>query len=136
MSQYKDAFIQNAPRTGFPVHKPYKELNPGQKALLWNGAGSTPGIHAFFEQLEEARYKIQNRIIISRFTGKTVCPVCLGSRLRKEASYVKIHGKRIDELLDMSIGDLYDYLHIFPGRNTSLTLRPGPLRKLMDVCVF
>ena len=130
MSQYKDAFIQNAPGTGFPVHKPYKELTPGQKTLLWNGAGSTPGIHAFFEQLEEARYKIQNRIIISRFTGKTVCPVCLGSRLRKEASYVKIHGKRIDELLDMSIGDLYDYFAHIPWTEYQLNIAARTIEEI------
>lgn len=106
MRQYKLRFIQKAVPLGFPIHTPYCLLSPAQKALLWNEEKAFTGIRAFFRQLEKEKYKIQCRVMISRYTGKTLCPVCKGSRLRPEALYVKTGGKSIDQLLDLSLADL------------------------------
>jgi len=103
MSFFKNQVIDHAAEVGFSIHTPYEKLSQKEREWLWSGDENVAGIHRFFKHLESARYKIQNRIMISRFTGKTRCPECGGSRLRKEASYVKVHGKRIDELLEMSI---------------------------------
>lgn len=103
MSFFKNQVIDHAAEVGLSIHTPYEKLSQKEREWLWNGDENVAGIHRFFKHLESARYKIQNRIMISRFTGKTRCPECGGSRLRKEASYVKVHGKRIDELLEMSI---------------------------------
>lgn len=106
MKYFKEQLILNADKSGFPVHTPYQELTREQKDLLWNGNGYFCGILPFFKELEAKRYKIQNKYMISRYSGKTVCRDCGGSRLRKEALYVKIGGKNIDELMSMSIKDL------------------------------
>ena len=90
MSEWKHFFVQRAHKINFPVHTPYFELTDKEKDLLWN---SEYGIYAFFEHLEAKKFKIQNRVMIARYTGKTRCPVCHGTRLKKEASYVKINGR-------------------------------------------
>lgn len=103
MSEWKHYFIKNAHKVDFPVHTPYYELTEKEKDILWN---SESGIYAFFEYLESKKFKIQNRVMIARYTGKTKCPVCHGTRLKKEATYVKINGKAITELVDMPISEL------------------------------
>jgi excinuclease ABC subunit A len=103
MREWKDAFVRGAAKHKFPVHKPYAELNEEQKALLWDGSGKLEGIHAFFAFLEEQTYKIQYRVMLSRYRGKTVCPDCKGSRLRKEAQYVKVAGMSIGEIVQMPV---------------------------------
>ena len=103
MSEWKHYFVQNAHKVDFPVHTPYYELTEKEKNILWN---SESGIYAFFEYLESKKFKIQNRVMIARYTGKTKCPVCHGTRLKKEATYVKISGKAITELVDMPITEL------------------------------
>lgn len=103
MSEWKHYFIKNAHKVDFPVHTPYYELTEKEKDILWN---SESGIYAFFEYLESKKFKIQNRVMIARYTGKTKCPVCHGTRLKKEATYVKINGKAITELVDMPITEL------------------------------
>lgn len=106
MSEDKLNLIKHADKFDFPVHKPYAALSPEQKKLLWTGNSYFYGINDFFTFLEQNQYKIQYRVMLSRYRGKTVCPVCAGSRLRKEALYVKIHGKTIHDLVTMSITDL------------------------------
>jgi len=106
MSEWKHALIRNAHKTGFPVHTPYYELTDQQKDLLWNGCSYFGGIYDFFTYLESKKYKIQNRVMIARYTGKTKCPECHGTRLKPEASYVKIGGKSIPELVDMPVSEL------------------------------
>lgn len=103
MSEWKHYFIKNAHKVDFPVHTPYYELTEKEKDILWN---SESGIYAFFEYLESKKFKIQNRVMIARYTGKTKCPVCHGTRLKKEATYVKISGRAITELVDMPITEL------------------------------
>ncbi|NLA15364.1 MAG: excinuclease ABC subunit UvrA [Bacteroidales bacterium] len=110
MSYFKKEVIAHAAVVGFSIHKPYEKLSASEREWLWNGDDHITGIYGFFKHLESARYKIQNRIMISRFTGKTRCPECGGSRLRKEASYVKVHGKRINQLLEMTIEDLSAFM--------------------------
>ena len=130
MSSFKNEVIKNAARVGFPIHKPYRELSAREKEWLWNGDGRVTGIHRFFKHLESARYKIQYRILISRFTGKTLCPECGGTRLRKEASYVRIHGKRIDQLLEMNVEDLESFLKSIPWNRKELQIAGRTLQEI------
>jgi len=109
MSFYKDLLINNAYKFDFPIHKPYFELSEKNKNLLWNGNKYFVGITPFFKDLEQHNYKIQNRVMLSRYRGKTKCHSCQGKRLRKEATYVKINGKDITELVDMSIKNLIPF---------------------------
>ncbi len=99
MSEWKKEVLRNAHKINFPVHTPYYELSDSEKSLLWNGCSFFPGINDFFAYLESKKYKIQNRVMISRYTGKTTCPICHGSRLKAESSYVKIGGKAITDLV-------------------------------------
>ena len=109
MKKWKERLIAGAPNFDFPVHKPYFQLTPDQKKLLWDGNRYFYGINRFFHHLEEKKYKIQYRVLLSRYRGKTTCPECLGSRLRKEAGYVKVNGKTIQELVSMPVCELYDF---------------------------
>ena len=106
MKYFKEEVLANADKFGFPVHTPYKDLTAKQKSDLWNGNKYITGIYPFFKELEAKRYKIQNKYMISRYSGKTVCRECGGSRLRREALYVRIGGRNIHELMTMSIKDL------------------------------
>lgn len=103
MGKFLKEFIMCAHKFDFPIHKPYAELTKEQKRLLWNGNSMFTGITPFFEMVESMRYKIQYKYMLARYSGKTVCRECEGSRLRRETNYVKIGGKTITELMDMSI---------------------------------
>jgi len=107
MKTWKERLIASAGLFDFPVHKPVYQLTNEQKDLLWQGNKYFYGLNRFFEHLEEKKYKIQYRVLLSRYRGKTVCPECKGSRLRKEAGYVKISGKTIQDLVSLPAGDLY-----------------------------
>ncbi len=109
MKKWKERLITNASQFGFPVHKPYFQLTDDQKALLWSGNRYFYGLNRFFKHLEEKKFKIQYRVLLSRYRGKTICYECRGSRLKKEAGYVKVAGKSIQELVTMPAGRLYDY---------------------------
>jgi len=106
MKEWNNALIRAAKQFGFPVHKPVAELTPTQYEILWTGNAHFKGIHDFFKMVEENLYKVQYRVLQSRFRGRTVCPVCEGSRLRKEALYVKVGGKNLAELVEMPVSDL------------------------------
>ncbi len=103
LSKWKDRFIIRAAKFDFPVHRPYNELTADEKDILWNGKNKCKGIHQFFQKLESDKYKIQNRVLIARYRGKTDCDECGGSRLRKDASYVKVANKSISEIVQMNI---------------------------------
>jgi len=107
LSWWKEQFIQHA--KGFPIHKPIADLTTEQYNKLWNGTGNALGIHAFFKEVEDNLYKIQYRVLLSRYRGRTTCPDCNGYRLRKEALYVKINNKHIGELCTMPIKDLLQW---------------------------
>ncbi|MCL1868531.1 MAG: excinuclease ABC subunit A, partial [Paludibacter sp.] len=106
MSQWKNALVLSADKFDFPIHKPYYELTENQREILWNGNEYFKGINDFFKFLEENQYKIQYRIMLARYRGKTVCPACKGARLRKEATYVRVAGKSINELVLLPIKKL------------------------------
>ncbi len=116
MNKWKEKLIMNAGYFDFPIHRPYFELTDEQRSLLWNGNKYFKGIHDFFKYLETKKYKIQYRVMLSRYRGKTVCPDCNGTRLKKEANYVKINGKSITELVTMPVEKLRDFID-----NISLT---------------
>jgi excinuclease ABC subunit A len=106
MSEWLHYFVMNSSKYKFPIHKPYMELSREEKALLWHGNAHLQGIDAFFDFVKENQYKIQYRVMLARYRGKTTCPDCLGTRLRKEANYVKVAGKTITDLVDMQVSDL------------------------------
>ncbi|MFV8367979.1 excinuclease ABC subunit UvrA [Flavobacterium sp. LB2R40] len=106
MSWFRDELVNKAYKFDFPIHKPYYELSEDQKELIWNGNSYFQGLNDFFKELEEKNYKIQNRVMLSRYRGKTKCHACKGKRLRIEASYVKINSKTVSDLVDLPIKHL------------------------------
>ena len=106
MSEWKKNLIRVAEASHFPIHRSYYQLTEREKELLWNGNHLFGGIHDFFKMLEENQYKIQYRVMLARYRGKTVCPDCKGGRLKPQAQYVKIGGKSISELVALPITDL------------------------------
>ena len=106
MSWYRDQLVNNSHKFDFPIHKPYFELSDEQKDLIWKGNKYFEGLDSFFAELESKAYKIQNRVMLSRYRGKTKCNVCKGKRLREEASYVKINGATITDLVDLPLNEL------------------------------
>ena len=106
MSYFRNQLVNNGHKFDFPIHKPYFELTSKQKQLLWTGNQYFTGLNAFFEELESKAYKVQNRVMLSRYRGKTKCAECEGKRLRKEANYVKIGGQSITDLVELPIKEL------------------------------
>ena len=104
--KYYSRLIKSSLKFNFPIHKPYFELSDEQKNILWEGNSHFKGINSFFRRIESKSYKIQNRVLLSRYRGKTICDKCKGTRLRKEANYIKINGKSITELVNLSLDDL------------------------------
>ena len=109
MSEFRDHLVKVAHYFDFPIHKPYFQLTEEQKDTLWRGNKYFMGINDFFKDVESQSYKIQYRVMLSRYRGKTVCPDCHGKRLRPEANYVKINGKSITDLATMSISSLKEF---------------------------
>jgi len=106
MGQWKELFIMNAPKFNFPIHKPYSELSQKQQELLWKGNAHFEGINEFFRMVEEQTYKIQYRVMLSRYRGKTVCPNCRGTRLRNDTNYVKVGDRSISDLVLLPLDKL------------------------------
>lgn len=109
MQEYLQTLLYQASKFDFPIHRPIQELSPAQYALLWTGNKYFIGLNEFFKQIESQTYKIQYRVLLSRYRGKTICPDCNGTRLRKDAGYVKIAGKSIQDVVLMSIDDALLY---------------------------
>lgn len=109
MGWYRDELVNNAYKFDFPIHKPYFELTAEQKDLVWTGNSYFQGLNDFFKELEEKNYKIQNRVMLSRYRGKTKCTTCKGKRLRVEANYIQVGGKTISDLVDLSIKKLIPF---------------------------
>jgi excinuclease ABC subunit A len=109
MSWYRDQLVNNAYKFDFPIHKPYFQLTDEQKELIWKGNKFFTGLNDFFTELEEKNYKIQNRVMLSRYRGKTKCTTCKGKRLRLEANYIQVGGKTISELVDLPIKRLIPF---------------------------
>tara|TARA_R110002050_G_scaffold16019_2_gene49029 strand:- start:129888 stop:132665 length:2778 start_codon:yes stop_codon:yes gene_type:complete len=106
---YRDQLVNNAYKFDFPIHKPWFQLTEEQKQLVWDGNSHFSGINDFFLGLEEKSYKIQNRVMLSRYRGKTRCTTCKGKRLRKETDYVKVNEKSISDLVEQPIEDLINF---------------------------
>ena len=117
MSWFRDQLVNNAYKFDFPIHKPWYELSAEQRQLVWDGNKYFTGLTDFFKELEEKSYKIQNRVLLARYRGKTRCHSCHGRRLRKEANYVKIQGRSISDLVEISIEKLQAFFR-------ELTLSP------------
>jgi excinuclease ABC subunit A len=109
MSWYRDQLVNNSHKFDFPIHKPFYELTSEQKQLVWEGNSYFTGLNYFFKDLEVNNYKIQNRVLLSRYRGKTKCNVCNGKRLRPEANYVKVANRTISDLVDLPINELRDF---------------------------
>ncbi len=109
MGWFRDELVNNAYKFDFPIHKPFFELSDAQKELVWTGNKFFQGLNAFFKELEEKNYKIQNRVMLSRYRGKTKCYSCKGKRLRIEASYVKINSQTVSNLVDLPIKHLVTF---------------------------
>ncbi|MHA3789959.1 excinuclease ABC subunit UvrA [Flavobacterium hauense] len=106
MGWYRDQLVNNGHKFDFPVHKPYFQLSESDRQLIWTGNKYFTGLNDFFTELEEKNYKIQNRVMLSRYRGKTKCPTCKGKRLRPEANYIKVGNHTISDLVDLPIKDL------------------------------
>lgn len=109
MSYFRDQLVNNGHKFDFPIHKPFFELSAKQKKILWKGNTHFTGLDAFFGELESKSYKVQNRVMLSRYRGKTKCDKCEGKRLRKEANYVKIDNRSITDLVELTINELKDF---------------------------
>ncbi len=109
MSEWKNMVIRGAERAGFPIFTPYYELSDEHRRMLWEGCRYFEGINAFFRMVQENQYKIQYRVMLARYRGKTLCPKCHGTRLKPEAGYVKVGGRSICELVDLPISELKQF---------------------------
>ncbi len=130
MGEWLKKFIKNADKFDFPIHRSYSELTEAQQRVIWTGNQYFAGLDQFFKELEEQTYKIQYRVMLSRYRGKTICPDCKGTRLRKDASYVKIGGKSI---LDMVLMPLSTILPFFEGLALSETEQKISKRLLAEI---
>jgi excinuclease ABC subunit A len=130
MKKWKERLIAGSEMFDFPIHKPYYQLSEEQKQLLWKGNRYFYGINRFFEHLEEKKYKIQYRVLLSRYRGKTVCPECKGTRLKKETSYVKVAGKTMQELVSLPIGTLYRFFTDIAINGTELKIAERLLKEI------
>jgi excinuclease ABC subunit A len=140
MSWYKNQLLKNAHKFNFPVHKPIAELTKAQYNLLWEGNQYFEGISAFFKAIEKETYKIQYRVMLARYRGKTTCPDCQGTRLRKDANYVKVADKCITDLVLTPVGDLLEFFRKLElnGHDTKIAKRllieiTNRLQYLVDV---
>ena len=121
LSEWKQLFVRAAGRLGFPLHRAVEDLTPEEYALLWNGdpANEVYGVKQFFDFVDTQKYKIQYRVLFSRYRGRTTCPECRGLRLRREATYVKVKGKSVTELVSMPISELYVFFKNFSFDNAN-----------------
>ncbi|MDU1891024.1 MAG: excinuclease ABC subunit UvrA [Dysgonomonas sp.] len=132
MSEWKRDFIHAASKYNFPIHRPYFELTDTERDLLWHGEKELHGIDDFFKMVEENQYKIQYRVMLARYRGKTTCPACKGARLKPQALYVKVGGKTIADLVLMPITELKDF---FDGLDLNETEAAIAKRLLTDINV-
>lgn len=123
MQEVKRDFIRHAAEIDFPIHKPYYELTEEQKDILWHGDGVWEGIDGFFRWVESQAYKIQYRVMLSRYRGRTACPECRGRRLRKDADYVKVGGRSISEVVAMPVIQVAEWLQTLESQFTETELK-------------
>ena len=136
MSWYRDQLVNNSHKFKFPIHKPYFELSQEQKDLVWNGNQYFEGLHQFFAFLESKAYKIQNRVMLSRYRGKTRCSVCKGKRLRPETNYVKIGGATITDLVEKPIDQVSEYFENLKLSKSDATISKRLLTEITNRLEF
>ncbi len=136
MSEWKKEVLKHAHKTDFPVHKPYKDLPAKFKKMLWDGNKDFSGIHDFFRMLENNLYKIQYRVLLSRYRGKTVCPDCHGTRLREDASYVKVSGMSIHQLVTQPVSSLLEFFSHLQLSGHDLQVGRRILTEIRSRCQF
>ncbi len=136
LKKYKQLLVNNAHIFDFPIHRPFFELSKEQKDLLWTGNEYFKGINFFFKKLEQKMYKIQNRVMLSRYRGRTTCSDCKGKRLRKEASYIKVNGLSITELVDMPISKLLDFFKLIKLKGEALRKSERLLKEIISRLEF
>ncbi len=132
VSKWKKDLINASVKFDFPIHKPYYELSEKQRHVLWNGNKYFKGIHAFFKKLEEKTYKIQNRVMLSRYRGRTLCPICDGKRLKKEARYVKVGNASIQELIDLPLVRLQTFFDELKLNKNEAKIAQRILKEIQD----
>ena len=136
MRKFHNNLINNAYRFDFPIHKPYFELSEEQTKLLWNGNSYFTGITPFFKKIEAKNYKIQNRVLLSRYRGKTKCFQCGGSRLKEEATFVKVGNKSLPDLLQISIDELVLFFHSLTLKNQDQEISKRLLKEIKSRLQF
>ncbi len=130
MREWNDRLVKSALKFDFPIHRQYNLLTPEQQELLWTGNQYFQGLNAFFKEMEEQTYKIQYRVLLSRYRGKTTCPECKGSRLRQDAAYVKINGKSITDIVLMPLNKALEFFNTIELNETEVKIGK---RLLMEI---
>ena len=136
VSWYRDQLVNNSHKFDFPIHKPFFELTNEQKELIWTGNEYFEGLNSFFAELEAKAYKIQNRVMLSRYRGKTKCDVCNGKRLRQEANYVKINDATITDLVEMPLNKLTSFFNALELNDYDLKIAQRLLKEIKNRLSF
>jgi len=136
MREWNDVLVKNALKFDFPIHRQYNQLTEQQQRLLWTGNSYFRGLDAFFKEMEEQTYKIQYRVLLSRYRGKTTCPECKGSRLRQDASYVKINGKSITDVVLMALDKALDFFTSIELNETDAKIGKRLLMEITNRLLF
>ncbi len=136
MSWYKDQLVNTAYQFDFPIHKPYYQLSSKDKSILWNGNTHFTGIHNFFKDIEAKAYKIQNRVLLSRYRGKTKCTSCEGKRLRIEANYVKVGGTTLSDLVELPLEELAQFFATLDLNTHDQTIAKRILKEINSRLTF
>ena len=136
MSWYRDQLVNNSHKFNFPIHKPFFQLNDEQKELIWTGNQHFEGLNSFFAELESKAYKIQNRVMLSRYRGKTKCKTCNGKRLRVEANYVKIGGATITDLVEMPLNKLTNFFNQLELKDNDTKIADRLLKEISNRLSF
>ena len=136
MREWNDALVKSALKFDFPIHRSYNQLSEKQQQLIWTGNKYFRGLDAFFKELEEQTYKIQYRVMLSRYRGKTACPECKGSRLRQDASYVKINERSITDVVLMPLDKAYDFFNTISLNETDTRVGKRLLMEINNRLLF
>jgi len=136
MSWYRDQLVNNSHHFNFPIHKPYFELTKEQKILVWKGNKHFEGLNSFFSELESKAYKIQNRVMLSRYRGKTKCKICHGKRLREEANFVKVGNASITDLVELPLDKLAVFFKQLELNEYDTTIAKRLLKEINDRLTF
>ncbi|ASU32446.1 excinuclease ABC subunit UvrA [Mucilaginibacter xinganensis] len=136
MREWNEKLVKNALKFDFPIHRQYNQLTEPQQRLLWTGNSYFQGLDSFFKEMEEQTYKIQYRVLLSRYRGKTTCPECKGSRLRQDASYVKINGKSITDVVLMPLDRALDFFKTIELNETDTKVGKRLLMEITNRLLF